>query len=233
MKEKIRSLVTYFSVGERVLWCASVLLIVVSFCLFDRSGFLSLIASLIGVTALIFNAKGNPIGQVLMVLFSGLYGVISYSFAYWGEMLTYLGMSAPMAVIALVDWLRHPYQGKRSEVAVHSLSAREQLLMWVLTAAVTTGFYFLLAALGTSNLIPSTVSVTTSFLAVWLTFRRSPFFALAYAANDVVLIVLWTLATLENPSYLSVVVCFAAFLANDIYGFTSWQRMKRRQNAIE
>ena len=39
------------------------------------------------------------------------------------------------------------------------------------------------------------------------------------------------LAAFENVSYLSVVVCFAAFLANDIYGFISWRRMERRQGA--
>ena len=66
--------------------------------------------------------------------------------------------------------------------------------MWLLTAAVTAGFYFILRALGTANLLPSTVSVTTSFLAVYLTFHRSPLYALGYAANDVVLIVLWLLA---------------------------------------
>lgn len=231
MKQKIQSAIRYFSVGERILWCASVILIVGSFCLFDRTGFLTLGASLVGVTALIFNAKGNPIGQALMILFALIYGIISYSFAYWGEMITYLGMSLPMAVFALVSWLRHPYAGRRAEVAVNTLSGREQVLMWLLTAAVTAGFFFILSALHTANLIPSTVSVTTSFLAVYLTFRRSPFFALAYAANDVVLIVLWTLATLENRSYLSVVICFAAFLANDLYGFLNWQRMKRRQRS--
>lgn len=32
----------------------------------------------------------------------------------------------------------------------------------------------------TTNLIPSTISVTTSFLAVYLTFRRSPYFAISF-----------------------------------------------------
>ena len=39
-----------------------------------------MIASLVGVTSLIFIAKGNPIGQALIVVFSLLYGAISYSF---------------------------------------------------------------------------------------------------------------------------------------------------------
>ena len=78
-------------------------------------------------------------------------------------------------------------------------------------------------------MIPSTLSVTTSFVAVYLTFRRSPYFALAYAANDIVLIVLWVLASISDVRYVSVIVCFIAFLVNDIYGFINWHRMKIRQ----
>ena len=65
--------------------------------------------------------------------------------------------------------------------------------------------------------------------AVYLTFRRSPYFALAYAANDIVLIVLWILASISDIRYVSVVVCFVAFLFNDVYSFIRWQRMKKRQ----
>ena len=75
-----RKLLRYFSRAERLLWGLSVVFIVGSFCAFDRENYLTLAASLIGVTSLIFNAKGNPIGQVLMVLFSLLYGIISYTF---------------------------------------------------------------------------------------------------------------------------------------------------------
>lgn len=225
----MKKLWTYFSKMERILWSASVLLIVVSFCLFDRENYLTLFASLIGVTSLIFNAKGNPVGQGLMIVFSLLYGAISYTFSYYGEMITYLGMTMPMAVFALITWLKNPYQGNRAEVKVNSIGKGELVALCLLTAAVTAAFYFLLQAFHTANIIPSTISVTTSFLAVYLTFRRSPFFALAYAANDLVLIVLWTMASVADIRYLSVVVCFLAFLCNDVYGYVSWQRMKRRQ----
>ncbi|MBQ1229975.1 MAG: nicotinamide mononucleotide transporter, partial [Clostridia bacterium] len=73
--------------------------------------------------------------------------------------------------------------------------------------------------------------VTTSFLAVYLTFRRSPFFALAYAANDIVLILLWSMASASEIRYISVTVCFVAFLVNDLYGFFNWKRMEKRQCA--
>ena len=227
----MKKLTTYFSKEELTLWGSSTALILISFFLFDRVNFMTLAASLIGVTSLIFNAKGNPIGQALMILFSLLYGVISYTFSYFGEMITYLGMTGPMALFALISWLRNPYNGNHAEVAVNQLGRRELALMYVLTAAVTAGFYFILDYFNTANMLPSTLSVTTSFIAVYLTFRRSPYFALAYAANDVVLIVMWTMAAAEDISYLSVIICFVMFLVNDLYGFVSWKRMEKRQMA--
>lgn len=226
---KIKKLTSYFSMKEMILWATSVFFIIVSFCLFDRESYLTLLASLVGVTSLIFNAKGNPVGQLLMVVFSLIYGVISLGFAYYGEMITYWGMTMPMSVFALVSWLKNPYNGNRSEVKINRLSKKEHIFMWILTVSVTACFYFILDALDTSNIVPSTVSVTTSFLAVYFSFRRSSYFALAYAANDVVLIVLWVLASISNVQYISVVVCFAAFLVNDMYGFINWRRMEKRQ----
>lgn len=225
----MKKLTTYFSKAEWTLWGSSSALILISFLLFDRVNVMTLAASLIGVTSLIFNAKGNPIGQALMILFSLLYGLISYTFSYYGEMITYLGMTAPMALFALITWLRNPFCGNRAEVAVNQISRTELIGALALTALVTLVFYFILDYFETANIIPSTLSVTTTFIAVYLTFRRSPYFALAYAANDVVLIILWAMATAENISYLSVLICFVIFLVNDLYGFLNWKKMEQRQ----
>lgn len=226
---KNKKLPNYFSSLELTLWIASVLAIVLSFCIFDRENYLTLAASLVGVTSLIFNAKGNPFGQLLMILFSILYSIISFTFSYYGEMLTYLGMTMPMAIFSLIVWLKNPYNGNRAEVKVNRIGKKEFYFLLLATIAVTTSFYFILEAFHTANIIPSTISVATSFLAAYLTFRRSPYFALAYAANDVVLILLWILASASDIKYISVVVCFFAFLINDLYGFINWEKIKKRQ----
>lgn len=221
----------YLSRRELALLGSSVLLIILSFIIFDRVNYLALAASLIGAVSLIFCAKGNPLGQLLIIIFSLLYGVISYNSRCYGEMITYLGMTAPMAGFSLVSWLRNPYNGNRSEVKVNRLKNKEWLLIAALTAAVTLVFYFILKALGTAYLPVSTLSVTTSFIAVYLTFRRSPLYAIAYAANDTVLIILWTLAALSDKSYISVIICFITFLANDLYGYFNWKRIEKRQKS--
>lgn len=213
---------------ERALWLTSAFLVTLSFLLSPDKDYLTLIASLIGVTSLIFIAKGYVFGQILTLIFSLFYGIISYFFRYYGEMLTYLCMTAPMAVVSIVSWLKNPY-GKTKEVKVKRMTGKQTILMTAFTVIVTVIFYYILAYFNTVNLFFSTLSVTTSFLACYLTFMRSPSYALAYSANDVVLIVLWTLATVTNIAYLPMILCFFTFFFNDIYAFFNWRKIEKRQ----
>lgn len=80
-------------------WICSLVVIVTANVLPGDFDLLTLIASCIGVSSLVFAAKGNVWSQILMIIFSILYGIISWQFRYWGEMITYLGMTMPMAIL--------------------------------------------------------------------------------------------------------------------------------------
>lgn len=218
----------FLTAFEKCLYIFSVIAVLISFALSSFSDVLTLISSLVGVTALIFLAKGMVIGQILTLIFSVLYGIISFFFAYYGEMITYLLMTAPSALIAIITWIKNPYN--KTEVKVGSLDKTKIILLIFLCSIVTVAFYFTLQALENANLIVSTVSVTTSFIASYLSIFRSPYYAVAYALNDIVLIVIWLLATIASLSYLPMVICFFAFLVNDIYAFYNWQKIKKSQN---
>lgn len=213
---------------EWSLWLTSVVVVMISYLVAGGDGMLNMIASLIGVTALIFIAKGYVTGQVLTVIFAIFYGIVSFYFRYYGEMITYLCMTAPIAMISIVSWLKHPYEDTQ-EVEIAHVTKKQVFVMVVLAIVVTTIFYFVLNWLDNANLLVSTISVTTSFVACYLAFLRSPYYALGYAANDIVLIILWIMATMEDMSYLPMVICFVMFFANDIYGYYNWKRMRRRQ----
>lgn len=226
MKNFIKSV----SITEWLIWSVSVASTVICFFAFENTQYLYLVGSLIGATALILVSKGNPIGQLLTIVFSVFYGIISYSFNYYGKMITYLGMSAPIALWALISWLKNPYNGNKSEVKVNSLSPKEWCLFLIAAVVITVSFYFVLQALNTANLIISTVSVLTSFIAAYLTARRSRFYAIGYGLNDIILIIMWSMASYANLSYLPMVVCFVAFFVTDSYGFFNWSRMNKKQN---
>ncbi|MFA5449877.1 MAG: nicotinamide riboside transporter PnuC [Clostridia bacterium] len=225
----VRATLKSFTKFELALWLGSYLVITLSFVLLKNKDYLTLAASLIGATALIFVSKGNVLGQVLTVVFSVFYGIISFSFRYYGEMITYLCMTTPIAVASIVTWIRNAYNGNAIEVKIANLSKKEYFLMLLSGTAVTVAFYFILDAFNTNYLIISTISVMTSFVASYLTMRRSEYYALAYALNDIVLISLWVLATMSEISYLPMIICFVVFLINDLYGFINWSKTKRKQ----
>lgn len=219
---------TKFELG---LWIFSLIAVSVCFIVMPQKNWLTLIGSLIGVTSLIFCAKGMIIGPILTVVFSIFYGIISYYFRYYGEMITYLLMTTPMAIASIISWFKNPYP-QSDRVKVGRATPLSITVVAVLSLVVTIAFYFILRALGTTNLIISTISITTSFLACSFVLLRSPYYALAYALNDVVLIIMWIAASIVTPSYVSMVACFAVFLINDVYGFINWQKMKKEQNNI-
>lgn len=210
-----------------ILWIFSLLMIFLSF-VFTSNDYLTLIASLIGVTSLIFIAKGHFLGEILVIIFSMIYGYISFKNQYYGELITYVFMTLPMSVLALISWIKHPYKNSK-EVEVNEINYKNLIVIIVLSVFVSIALYFLLKYFNTNNLIISTISITTSFIAASFSFLRSPYYALAYAVNDIVLIILWSFATSNNISNFSMIICFATFLINDIYGFVCWNKMKKRQ----
>lgn len=209
---------------EWCIWLVSLVAVIVSNLMTAQVDILTLVAATVGVTSLIFAAKGNVWAQILMIVFSILYGIISFRFRYWGEMMTYLGMTLPMAVWSTVTWLKNPSENNGNEVQIQKLGKKQISLVVLTGIVVTVVFGLILNALDTPNIVFSTVSVMTSFLAVTLTMLRSSFYALGYAANDLVLIVMWILASLDEPAYIPVAVNFCIFFVNDMYGFISWKK---------
>lgn len=208
---------------EWILWMGSLAIVILSNLLSTDIDVLTLVSACVGITSLIFAAKGNVWAQILMVVFSILYGLISWQFRYWGEMITYIGMTMPMAVWSTITWIKNPSESGQ-EVAIQKLTRKHVAGIAAAGVIVTAVFYMILKALDTPNILFSTISITTSFLAASLTMLRSSYYALGYASNDIILIVMWVLASIENSAYIPVVVNFIIFFFNDMYGFVSWKR---------
>lgn len=217
---------------EWLIWGVSLFLVIISNIFSGKVSFVTFMGPVIGVTALIFVAVGNVWGQILSVVFAVFYAVSSWELKYYGEVITYLGMTAPIALMSVFSWLKNPYEKGKSEVKIHRMKKSEIIVMFVLTALVTFMFYFVLKFFNTASLITSTVSIATSFLASYLMFYRNSYYAVAYALNDVVLMVLWIIASIKDSVYIPVLMCFIVFFINDIYGFISWKIREKKQRFI-
>lgn len=214
---------------EWFLWLFSFAVVAVSNVITGKAEPVTLLGTLTGVTALIFMAKGDVWGQILSVVFSIMYAISSYKMRYYGEMITYLGMTMPISALSVITWLKNPAEKGKNVVKIHKLTKWQKVMAVVFTFSVTWIFYFILKAFNTANLFFSTISITTSFLAAYLSVYRNSYYAVAYAANDVVLIILWILATMQDVAYFPIIICFVMFLINDLYGFICWKKREKKQ----
>ena len=168
---------------ELLFLVGSIIAITVCFVVGKEKNVLSFIGSLVGITGVLFTAKGLVSAPFLNMIYGVFYIIVSFYQKYYG------------------------------------------------TAIATVGFYFLLRALNTNQLIISTISLITSAVAAYLMFRRCSYYALGFMLNDIVLIVLWSLVVVDSGiGYLPTVISFCVFLINDTYGFTLWKLEEKKQN---
>ncbi len=86
-KIKLRNPFKALTKFEWALWIFSLTAVTVSFFAAKNTDYSTLAVSLIGVSALIFAAKGDAFGLMLMLCFSAVYAFVSYCFGYYGEMI--------------------------------------------------------------------------------------------------------------------------------------------------
>lgn len=228
----IKRVLRYFTPAEWCLWLAGLTAVTAGFAAGEEKNLLAFFSSLAGVTCIVFNAKGNFIGQAVSIVFGVLYGIYAFTQRYYGETLIYFFLMVPIHVVSVVGWLKNKFNGKTHEVTVNTLKRKEFFAVGFAAIAVTAAFYFLLRALNTDNLIVSTVSLTTSLAAAYFMLRRCEIFSVCFLCNDVVLIVLWSMKLAsEGTRVLPSVVAFVMFLFIDAYCFFSWRRIKKRQAA--
>ncbi len=229
--KKLHNPFKYLNKFEWCLWVSSLAAILVSFFAVKNDDYATLATSLIGVTSLIFAAKGDFFAPLLMIAFSVIYALVSFGFGYYGETVIYSCMQLPTCVLSLISWLKNPAKEGGEEVKVGKITKKPLIFLVVLAVVITTAFFFILRAFNTKNLIVSTISVATSFIALYLMILRVPAYAAAFMLNDIVLVCLWSFACAENINYLPMVVCFSIFLINDLYTFICWTKRRKTQSA--
>ena len=197
----------------------------------DRSWF-SYVVSIVGVISVLTVAKGLVVAPFINIVYNVLYAVISIFQHYYGEAIIYIGLMIPISIASIVVWLRNKNKDNTAVVKINKIHGMEYLYLSIATAVATVAFYFILQALNTSELIISTISLITSAVASYLMLRRCSYYALGFIANDIVLIVLWSMVVIKSGiQFLPSTISFAIFLINDIYGFVHWKLEERKQNS--
>ncbi|MBP5694973.1 MAG: nicotinamide mononucleotide transporter [Bacilli bacterium] len=202
------------------------------FCIiFGCRDWINLIGAQIGIVSIFFLAKASLLGISLSFVFSLFYAITSLNYKYYGEAIIYFAFMIPLGITSAIIWIINRFK-KTAEVTIVKTKKIDFVIGPIASVILTFGLFWLLRYLGTQNIITSTISLFTSFLALYFQLRRSRFTEIFFAANDIVLITLWILATIDDISYLPIVICFVFLLVNDLYGFFNWSKIQKEQEMI-
>lgn len=176
----------------------------------------------------LFLAKGKYACYIIGVVSTFFYAYVSYKNAYYGEVIIAMCCTFPLMLFGLINWLRH--QDDTNTVVIKDITKRELGLLLGSQVIMFFGYYFLLKAFNTNNLLVSTFSLVASFIASYLTARRSENGFIGFIINDLILIVLWGIPVVSgNYLVITALLCPILLLINDIYGVFNWRKIKEEQ----
>ncbi len=213
---------------EKTLLYGSCIIVLIVGIIF-KSDILTTLCSIIDIIAMLLIAKGKNIGQLLGVLITVLYSIVSFKNGFYGEVIIYIFMMLPMYLIGIVSWIKHKNKETNS-VEINNIYKSEWLIVSIVSVIVFTGVYYLLKAFNTNELLVSTLSVLASLFGIYFQIRRSKYTFSFFIINDIILSVLWGIPIINGnfsllPIFLDPVINFL----NDTYGFYNWTRLEKKQ----
>ena len=197
--------------------------------IFFKADLLTTACSIIGINTALLLAKGKNLGQLMGILITLLYSILSFKNKYYGEVLIYVFLMLPMFVVGTFSWIKHQNK-KTNSVEINNIKAKEWIIVSIIFIGVFIGIYYVLKAFNTNELIVSTASVLASLFAVYLQVRRSKYSFSFYIVNDIILFILWGTPVFKGNYTLIPMLLNPVFnFINDLYGFYYWRKTEKIQ----
>jgi len=184
--------------------------------------------TLLYFTGAILLAKGKVINYIITFIATFFYAYVSYKNGYYGEIIITFGMTLPLCIYGFVNWLKNLYN--KDTVKIKDMSKKELTILLLSQCILVFGYYFLLKAFNTNNLIVSSLSLVSSVLATYCTARRSENGFIFFILNDLILMTLWFIPVIQgNLSVIPILISPCLLFINDCYGVYNWKKLKKEQ----
>lgn len=193
----------------------------------DTLGF---IVAVTGIVNLVLCAKGNIWNYAFGIVYNAIYVYIAWHSKLYADSAIYLLYYLPMQFVGWVSWKKNQDQDSGTVNVVH-LRRRQALALLAAAAVLTPVFAWILSLPLIGDAQPWLDSVTTvvSILAMYMMVKAIAEQWYIWIILDAVQVVKWTVATVRGKEHAALMlVMFAFFLANAVYGLIQWNRFARR-----
>jgi len=192
----------------------------------DTLGF---IVAVTGIVNLVLCAKGNIWNYIFGIVYNAIYVYISWKSKLYADSAIYLLYYLPMQFVGWYNWKKNRDQESGAVNVVH-LTRRTALILLAAAAVLIPLFAWILGlpAIGDSQPWLDATTTVISILAMYMMVKAIAEQWYIWIVLDAVQVVKWTVATVNGePHAALMLVMFAFFLANAVYGLIQWNRLAR------
>ena len=196
----------------------------------DTLGF---IVAVTGIINLVLCARGNIWNYAFGIIYNAIYVYISWKSRLYADSAIYLLYYLPMQFIGWFSWKKNQNQESGAVNAVH-LTRRTALVLLLVAAVLIPVFAWILGlpAIGDSQPWLDATTTVVSILAMYMMVKAIAEQWYIWIVLDAVQVVKWTIATVRGEEHAALMlVMFAFFLANAVYGLIQWNGLAKQASA--
>lgn len=193
----------------------------------DTLGF---IVAVTGIVNLVLCAKGNIWNYAFGIVYNAIYVYIAWHTKLYADSAIYLLYYLPMQFIGWAQWKKNQNQESGAVKATH-LTGKMALALLAAAAVLIPLFAWILGlpAIGDSQPWLDSVTTVISILAMFMMVRAIAEQWYIWIVLDAVQTVKWLIATIRGEEHAALMlVMFAFFLANAVYGLIQWNGLAKR-----
>ncbi len=196
----------------------------------DTLGF---IVAVTGIINLVLCARGNIWNYAFGIVYNAIYVYISWKSRLYADSAIYLLYYLPMQFIGWFSWKKNQNQESGAVNAVH-LTRKTALVLLLAAAVLIPVFAWILGlpAIGDSQPWLDATTTVVSILAMYMMVKAIAEQWYIWIVLDAVQVVKWTIATIRGEDHAALMlVMFAFFLANAVYGLIQWNGLAKQASA--
>ena len=196
----------------------------------DTLGF---IVAVTGIVNLVLCARGNIWNYIFGIIYNAIYVYISWKSRLYADSAIYLLYYLPMQFVGWFSWKKNQNQDSGA-VNVRHLNRRMALLLLVAAAVLIPTFAWLLGlpVIGDSQPWLDATTTVVSILAMYMMVKAIAEQWYIWIALDAIQAVKWAIATIRGEEHAALMlVMFAFFLANAVYGLIQWNGLAKQASA--
>ena len=196
----------------------------------DTLGFITAVT---GILNLVLCAKGYIWNYFFGISYNAIYVYISWKSRLYADSALYLLYYLPMQFIGWINWAKNQNQESGVVNVVH-LTRKAALILLAVSAVLIPAFAWLLSQpfIGDSQPWLDATTTVVSIVAMYMMVKAFAEQWILWILIDGVQVVKWTIATVRGEEHAALMlVMFAFFLANAIYGLIQWNGLAKQASA--